>query len=396
MPRSYAPSVERFDIIVVGAGPAGSVTAHLLAREGVRTLLVDRARFPRDKPCGGGVTLRGARLLPFAIGPVVERQITTIAFRHPTLGSFAHGGLAPVVLMTQRLRLDAFLAEQAVLAGASFRDGVRLRTVELEDDGRPAVTFADGSRAGAEVLIAADGANGVCGRSLQLGEGRIFAPALEANVAYDAVGAGVEQDVALLEMGYVPGGYGWLFPKGDHANVGVGGWDSQGPHLREHLRRVCDRHGIEWSALTEVRGHRLPMRGSGTQVANGRALAVGDAAGLVDPLSGDGMYEAFTSAHVASACARDVLDGRTSDLSAYPARLDAALGRHTSLAWIAKAAIERAPGLALRVARSNAIRRPFLQRTATSRDPLTRVAPNPVWRHAERVARRLLGPEAAS
>ena len=99
---------------------------------------------------------------------------------------------------------------------------------------------------------------------------------------------------------------------------------------------------------------------------------------------------------MASARARDVLDGRSSDLSAYPARLDAALGRHTSLAWIAKAAIERTPGIALRVARSNAIRRPFLRRTATSRDPLTRDAPNPVWRHAERMARRLLGPEATS
>jgi geranylgeranyl reductase family protein len=388
--------VERFDVIVAGAGPAGSVTSHLLAAGGARTLLVDRARFPRDKPCGGGVTLRGARLLPCAIGPVVERQITTIGFRHHDLGAFAHGGLAPVVLMTQRTRLDAFLAEQAALAGAHFRDGTRVRGVELQEDGRPVVTFDDGSRAGAEVLIAADGANGICGRSLQLGDGRIFAPALEANVAYDAVGAGVEEDVALLEMGYVPGGYGWLFPKGDHANVGVGGWDSEGPHLRDHLRRLCERHGIAFSSLTEIRGHRLPMRGATTQVARGRALAVGDAAGLVDPLSGDGMYEAFTSAHVASACARDVLDGRTSDLSAYPARLDAALGRHTSLAWIAKAAIERAPGIALRVARSRAIRRPFLQRTATSRDPLTRVAPNPAWRHAERLARQLLGPEASS
>src|SRR3954451_11258237 len=394
MPRSYAPDVERFDVIVVGAGPAGSVTSHLLASSGVRTLLVDRARFPRDKPCGGGVTLRGARLLPFAIGPVVERQVTTIAFRHPDLGAFAHGGLAPVVLMTQRLRLDAFMAEQASRAGADFRDGTRLRTVELEEDGRPAVTFDDGSRAGAEVLVAADGANGICGRSLHLGEGRIFAPALEANVAYDAVGTGVEQDVALLEMGYVPGGYGWLFPKGDRANVGVGGWDSEGPHLRDHLRRVCERHDIAWSSLTEIRGHRLPMRGATTQVASGRALAVGDAAGLVDPLSGDGMYEAFSSAHVAAACAGDVLEGRASDLSAYPERLDAALGRHTSLAWIAKAAIERTPGIALRVARSRAIRRRFLLRTATSRDPLTRSAPPPAWRGAERGARRLLGPEA--
>ena len=89
-----------------------------------------------------------------------------------------------------------------------------------------------------------------------------------------------------------------------------------------------------------------------------------------------------------------MLDGRAGDLSAYPARLDAALGRHTSLAWIAKAAIERAPGLALRVARSRAIRRRFLLRTATSRDPLTRIAPHPGWRQAERLARRLLGPEA--
>ncbi|MDX6598504.1 MAG: hypothetical protein QOE87_2391 [Gaiellales bacterium] len=395
MPRSYAPNVEHFDVIVVGAGPAGSLSAHLLAREGIRTLLVDRARFPRDKPCGGGVTMRGLRLLPYAIGPVVERQITTIAFRHPGLGAFEHGGIAPVVLMTQRKRLDAFLAEQAALAGADFRDGVKLRAVELAGDGRPVVTFDDGSQAGADVLVAADGANGICGRALELGQDRIFAPALEANVAYEAVGAGVEQHVALLEMGYVPGGYGWLFPKGDHANVGVGGWDSQGPHLRDHLRGVCARHGIAWESLTELRGHRLPMRGDGTQVARGRALAVGDAAGLVDPLSGDGMYEAFTSAHVAVTCIRDVLEGRATDLSAYSGRLDNALGRHTSLAWIAKAAIERAPGVALRVARSRAIRKKFLMRTATSRDPLTRGAPHPAWRRAEHVARRLLGPEAA-
>ena len=138
------------------------------------------------------------------------------------------------------------------------------------------------------------------------------------------------------------------------------------------------------------------MRGAGTQIARGRVLAVGDAAGLVDPLSGDGMYEAFTSAHVASACVRDVLEGRAADLSAYPARLDAALGRHTSLAWIAKAAIERAPGVALRVARSRAIRRKFLQRTATSRDPLTRSAPHPAWRRAEAWPAACSGPRPAA
>ncbi len=303
MPGSYAPIVQRFDVIVAGAGPAGSLTAYLLAREGVSVLLADRARFPRDKPCGGGVALRGARLLPFAIGPVVERSISAVEFRHPAVGSFVHGGRAPVILMTRRRHLDAFLAAQAVGAGAAFRDDARVRAVELDERGGPVVTFDGGARAGADVLIAADGANGTCGRTLGLGDGRIFAAALEANVAYEAIPAGCERHVAMLELGRVAGGYGWLFPKGDHANVGVIGWNSQGPELRARLRELCERAGIAGSALSELRGHRLPMRDATTQVAAGRVLAVGDAAGLVDPLSGDGMYEAFTSAHVAAACA---------------------------------------------------------------------------------------------
>ena len=395
MPRSYAPIVERFDVIVVGAGPAGSLTAHLLAREGVRTLLVDRARFPRDKPCGGGVTMRGLRLLPFAIGPVVERQITTIAFRHPALGAFEHGGIAPVVLMTQRKRLDAFLAEQAALAGADFRDGVKLRAVELAEDGRPVVTFDDGSQAGAEILVAADGANGICGRSLDLGQDRIFAPALEANVAYDAVGAGVERHVALLEMGYVPGGYGWVFPKGDHANVGVGGWDSQGPLLRDHLRAVCERHGIAWESLTELRGHRLPMRGDGTQVAarsraghrrrrRPRRSALGrrHVRGVHERARGDGLH-ARRASTAGRATSRPIRRGSTTRSGGTPRWPGSPRPRSSArpawpCAWLA-----RAP-----------IRRPFLLRTATSRDPLARTAPHPAWLRAERVARRLLGPEA--
>ena len=105
------------------------------------------------------------------------------------------------------------------------------------------------------------------------------------------------------------------------------------------------------------------------------------------------MYEAFSSAHVASACARDVLEGRAADLSAYPARLDAALGRHTSLAWIAKAAIELTPGIALRVARSRAA-----LPAAHGHQP----RPTRAHRSAPGLAeggaggpRRLLGPEAA-
>jgi len=363
-----------------------------LARGGKTVLLADRARFPRDKPCGGGLTGRALKQAPCDVTPVVERVVDTFELRLHYKRSFRRTSSGPLILMTQRRRLDAYLAEQAAAAGAIFRDGVRVDALAIGAEG---ITARVGETdVTADTLVGADGANGIVAKAAGLEDGIVCGVALEGNVGWEHLDRERFASTAVVELGQPDGGYGWLFPKGDHANVGVGGWDSEGPHLRDHLRRVCERHDIAWSSLTEIRGHRLPMRNATTRVASGRALAVGDAAGLVDPLSGDGMYEAFSSAHVAAACVRDVLEGRAADLSAYPAGLDAALGRHTSLAWIAKAAIERTPGLALRVARSRAIRRRFLLRTATSRDPLGRSAPHPVWGRAEGAARRLLGPEA--
>ena len=121
------------------------------------------------------------------------------------------------------------------------------------------------------------------------------------NVPWSALEETRYASAAWVELGVVPGGYGWVFPKGDHANLGVGGWMEEGPRLREHLERLARAHGVDPSELTEVRGHRLPMRDLGAPAARGRVLLVGDAAGLVDPLSGDGIYEAFVSATLASA-----------------------------------------------------------------------------------------------
>src|SRR5206468_1012298 len=115
---------------------------------------------------------------------------------------------------------------------------------------------------------------------------------------------------AVIEFADIPGGYGWVFPKADHANVGVGAWQSEGPRIREHLRRVCEAHGLEPAALEGLRGHRLPLRRSGTRIAAERALLLGDAAGLIDPVSGDGMYECFVSSRLAADAILDLLAGR--------------------------------------------------------------------------------------
>ena len=101
----------RFDAIVVGAGPAGSTTAYRLARAGASVLLVDKARFPRDKPCGGGLTLRAARLLPFSVDPVVEDVVDRFQLRLRYGTSFERASEEPLCLMTQRSRLDEFLRD---------------------------------------------------------------------------------------------------------------------------------------------------------------------------------------------------------------------------------------------------------------------------------------------
>jgi geranylgeranyl reductase family protein len=338
--------VERFDVLLVGAGPAGSVTALRLARAGARVLLADRARFPRDKPCGGGLTLRAVHELPIDVAPVVEDVVDRFEVRLEYRRRFVRGG-GPLCLMTQRRRLDAYLAEQAAAAGADFRDGAKVDEVELVDDGVTA-TVGD-TRVRAKTLVGADGVNGVVARALGL-DGRELGVALEGNCRHDRIDRERYAGRLVLEVGVVPGGYGWAFPKGDHVNFGIGGWESEGPRLRDHLRRLCAAHGVEPSDLTDLRGYRLPMRRPDSSLVRGRALLVGDAAGLVDPLSGDGLYEAFVSARLAAQAIEDLLDGRAHDLQPYERATIEALGPNAAASWSAKVALDRFPRLAFVVA----------------------------------------------
>jgi geranylgeranyl reductase family protein len=335
--------VQTYDVLVVGAGPAGSSTAIHLARAGARVLLVDKARFPRDKPCGGGLTGRALKRIPVDPSPVVERDVDRFELRLRYGQSFARGHNEPLIRMTQRRLLDSFLAERAANAGAVFRDRTEVGAFEIDDTGVTARVGGEAVRT--DVLVGADGANGVVARSVAIGEGIVRGVALEGNVELDALDRDLER-TAVIELAVVPGGYGWVFPKGDHANLGVGGWASEGPRIREHLARLAREHGLEPDVLTDVKGHRLPMRRLGTPAHAARVLLVGDAAGLVDPLSGDGMYEAFVSARLA---ADAIIAG---DLEGYTAALSASLDHHAAASWAAKRAFDRYPRTVFAAARA--------------------------------------------
>ena len=323
--------MERFDVVVVGAGPAGSTTAYRLSRAHARVLLIDKVRFPRDKPCGGGLTLRAVRQLPFSVEPVVEDRITRARCRLRYGPVMERSSEHVLCLMTQRRRLDEFLVQQAVEAGATFRDGVR---VSLESDREVRV---DGEPIQVDTVVGADGANGMTAKSLGLGGAIVNGVALEGNLPYARLPQDSWRGMLVLELAAVAGGYGWIFPKGDHVNVGVGGWGWEGPRLREHLHVLCEHYGVRVDELTSVRGHRLPMRQPGTVLAGGRGLLVGDAAGVLDPVSGDGMYEGFVTARLAT---EHILADR---LDAYAAAVHRELDPLSSAGWGAKKALDRFP-----------------------------------------------------
>jgi geranylgeranyl reductase family protein len=304
-----------YDVIIVGAGPAGSTAARECAARGFSVLLLDKAAFPRDKPCGGGINVRAARLLPFDLAPVVERAIFGIRVSLRQSYRFARDFPEPLTYLTQRSRFDAFLVEQAVRAGVTLRERAPVRGIDRHAS--RVVVRAGRETFNGRALVAADGANGLTARLAGLTVRRRLGVALEANLT-PAEGIPEEWTAAFgLDVGTVPGGYGWIFPRGDHLNIGVGGWERFAPALRARLERLTRFYGFDPADAWGRRGSHLPMRLPDAPLAEGNVLLVGDAAGLLDPLTGDGIYSALWSGRAAARHLAAYLAGEAPDLRGY-------------------------------------------------------------------------------
>ncbi len=342
-----------YDAIVVGAGPAGTTAARHLARAGAKVLLVDKARFPRDKPCGGGVTFRADTANDLDFSSVTEREIYGVRVSADMGPRFDRTSTTLLARMTQRRRLDEFLAREAASAGADFRDGSAVREIEM--DGYTARVRSNGDVYEAGVLIGCDGANGQSARALGLQPADEHAVALEANYPADARLMEQWQRFIALDLGGIPGGYGWVFPKDDHLNIGVGGWKNVGPTLRARLSRFCAYYGLDESRLREHRGYQLPLRGDDRPIVRGPAMLAGDAAALVDPLSGEGIWAAFVSGRLAAQEAARYLAGDVPDLRGYQRALDVELQEEILVSRRLMAIFQRLPSFSVLMLKYNGL-----------------------------------------
>jgi geranylgeranyl reductase family protein len=284
----------KYDLIIVGAGPAGSIAAYDGARAGLKTLLLEKSTLPRDKPCGGAVMYRGLRLIKKDFPPhLVERKIFGLSFEFPSgkQAEFISNRLMGITV--HRALFDEFLARRAEDAGAELLEAARVTNIKSSTEDMEAV-LQDGRTFRGEIIIGADGVNTTVGRALNLRPERKdltkVGLGMESDfyVGSDGVLKATNGRPEVLRMLPVKGrlSYGWIFPKREHLAIGIAGGSLHMHPLRpmfESFRRHLETR-LGMSLIPErIRTHFLGGWGLYNQNVTNRVILIGDAAGWVDP-----------------------------------------------------------------------------------------------------------------
>lgn len=286
-----------FDVAVIGAGPAGSSAARAAARAGARVVVLDRAAFPRYKTCGGG--LIGPSLAALPPDPPTRAVVHRVSLSLAGGRRGTRSATEPVLRMVTRAELDDWLLRAAADAGAEVRVPCRVRSVAQDPDG--AVLDTDDGPVRAGVVVAADGTSSRSAREVGVRLGRVD---LGLEVELEAGPRASEwADRVHLDWGPVPGSYGWVFPKGDTLTVGVIAARGAGDATRRYLRDLLRWTGLDGLRVVHDSGHLTRCRTPDSPLGGGRVLLAGDAAGLLEPWTREGISFATRSGALAGAAA---------------------------------------------------------------------------------------------
>ena len=308
-----------WDVAVVGGGPAGLSAALAAASTGARTIVLERAEHPRYKTCGGGLIGTSLTVAGPRIRVPARDRIEAITFTRDGRRAFTrHAGGRPLLTMVRRDDFDHAWYQAARAAGATIRQNSQVRAL-AQDDRTATVTLADGTEIVAGVVIGADGSAGISSRQV----GVTFEQqdlGLEVELAATEADRAHWRGRVLLDWGPVPGSYGWVFPKDDELTVGVIMAKGQGAATKEYLRDFVARLGLADREVLRDSGHLTRCRAAGSPLRQGRILVTGDAAGLLEPWTREGISYALRSGTWAGEIA-----AKGADLAEYDDRVNADL-----------------------------------------------------------------------
>jgi geranylgeranyl reductase family protein len=323
------------DVLVAGAGPGGALAARGLAEAGLAPLLVDRADFPRNKPCGGGLSARALRRFPW-LGPAMEgidvHRIRRLHLEGPRGTALDLTDDEPCVVLIRRVEFDAALVRRAVAAGTRLVTGFEITQAEQDAEG-VTIQARDGRRLRARMAIAADGVHSVMAKRLG-----VNARWPRTHLAIDMMEETPEATLRAVRpdelwVAYAHGGldgYAYVFPKAHHVNVGIGcvlaHFDAEVADAPYVLQQRFVSSLVERGVLAG-RSDRscftpflIPVGGPLTRADHGRVLFAGDAGGFVHAITAEGIYYAMVTGELAG---RAIAEAGPEHARAAAARYDA-------------------------------------------------------------------------
>jgi len=325
-----APSTEIWDVAVIGAGPAGAMAALEAASHGKRVVILERFRIPRYKTCAGGLIGASMNALPAGFTPPVRAVAKSFTFSLRGWPGSSKTSEVPLVNLVRRDEFDASLVDTAVAAGATFYDNTTVTNLTAEDDVMRVTTRNRGD-VRARIVVGADGS---AGRS-----------AAYVGVALDHVDLGLEVELVtpsgqsgdwadriLIDWGTIPGAYAWVFPKGDTLSAGVIAERGNPDLTRSYLRDFLARLGLDQQETVVSSGHLTRCRTPDSPLYRDRVLVAGDAAGLLEPWTREGISFALRSGTMAGRAAAQAAAAAsaaevTAAMSAYAGEISATLAR---------------------------------------------------------------------
>ncbi|MFR9725605.1 geranylgeranyl reductase family protein [Streptomyces sp. MS19] len=316
---------EVWDVVVVGAGPAGASAARAAAEAGRRVLLLEKAELPRYKTCGGGIIGPSRDALPPGFELPLRDRVHAVTFSLNGKLSRTRRSKRVLFGLVNRPEFDQRLVEAAVKAGAELRTGAAVSRVEQHGPAVPdrrtvAVVLSGGEILLARAVVGADGSASRIGAHVGVRLGQVDL-GLESEIPVPPEVARDWSGRVLIDWGPLPGSYGWVFPKGDTLTVGVISARGEGAATKRYLEDLTARCGLSGFEPSISSGHLTRCRTDDSPLSRGRVLVCGDAAGLLEPWTREGISFALRSGRLAGqwavriAEAGDAVDARRQALN---------------------------------------------------------------------------------
>jgi len=288
----------RYDVIISGAGPSGSLLGFLLSQNNIKTLIIDKKIFPRYKICAGGLQDRLLELIPFDINDIIHKSFKSILFSLKGRDNFSKEYRRPLIHTVDRGEFDHFLADRAMENGCNIKFGEEV--IDFENNNGGITIKTGGGKYSAKILIGADGIRGLVHRRV-IGKARIL-----RILGYEfekKSGPGEDKEISKhisLDFGGTRRGYLWTFPKKNSISYGIGGpVDTAGPmkkYFGQYLGKDVFGNNRD---KPQILAQCIPIRKEDTPLCRERVLLIGDAACLGDAFTGEGLYNSFRSSHQA-------------------------------------------------------------------------------------------------